>query len=647
MSNGLKVLNAYEDLANRYTGKDFRKIVCKTLGTIREVLKEHCGPFAKYALIIREGVGTTDSNEFTKDGASIVRNIEFANPVQKHVRNMVLTVGNAIERVVGDGTTTAMLMAVTFLETSLGHLYDDEHNQSLSFLPSDLITSFDEFSRDLKEQVAAFECNQQEFYDKFPNRPKNEVNAAIAKLQALVSSKGDLELANAIYDLFLYSHDTNLTFLRVRQETHETSTRFKVEKKPFDYALPMCILNSRSATKNYRMGTELYLEKADILIIGDGLHEMHPELDTLKKYLKEYPEEKPLLVIAPGSSLTLIQKTIEDNNARRVAKIYPINRNFYSSISHRDVEFEGFAAYAGKGMFATNTVNIDECLISDVKVHLRSTQLQLTNVLKDIEGKVTHPYYQNEDAPEFYKVFEEQLRNYLEETKNAYGLDNEAIERFELFSSIYSQLVSLANPTLVVGGDLHEVLANKSVVDDVIHATLSCLNDGFYVSSLTALYFAAHELCAHKYLLCTRNHQEIFKTWFADAFLKSVYDVISTVAMGEPHEMHGQAPSKYDFKDITTAVSLRRKYDYDSDSGHWYTAIIDAPSGNLMQVLTNIMEDPHCEVDAYPPMQPISFTSEYLRRVRDLIIRIMCTANVMIPNGVYDTRNGEKNGITD
>ena len=113
---GLVPMDNNIGMSNRLEKGDMEKMMIDTLSDLADVLKDHCGPYGKYAAITSP-VNPSAEPIFTKDGINIIRSIDYVSQVQQFIRHTLMYMGSRIESTAGDGTTSAMIiMAVAMRE---------------------------------------------------------------------------------------------------------------------------------------------------------------------------------------------------------------------------------------------------------------------------------------------------------------------------------------------------------------------------------------------------------------------------------------------------------------------------------------------------------------------------------------------------
>ena len=85
------VVNSNLGLTNVVNIEDSKPIICNTLKTCIEMLSAHCGPLARYAMLLN---GYTSGEQFepsvfTRDGIRILSAVEFVSPLERYVQDLL------------------------------------------------------------------------------------------------------------------------------------------------------------------------------------------------------------------------------------------------------------------------------------------------------------------------------------------------------------------------------------------------------------------------------------------------------------------------------------------------------------------------------------------------------------------------------
>ena len=101
-----------------------RETQMETLGIISDSLSKSFGPMGSTTAIVKniDKNGVNINIEYTKDGHSIVKAIQFLNPIERSVQDMLTELTRYIVKEVGDGTTSAIILCAKVFST----LYDKE-----------------------------------------------------------------------------------------------------------------------------------------------------------------------------------------------------------------------------------------------------------------------------------------------------------------------------------------------------------------------------------------------------------------------------------------------------------------------------------------------------------------------------------------
>lgn len=95
-----------------------RDIQRETLDVISKALCQSFGPKGSSTAFIKnvDANGVNITVDHTKDGHSIVKNIEFVNPIERSVKDMLTELTRYVVKEVGDGTTSAIILCKTMFD---------------------------------------------------------------------------------------------------------------------------------------------------------------------------------------------------------------------------------------------------------------------------------------------------------------------------------------------------------------------------------------------------------------------------------------------------------------------------------------------------------------------------------------------------
>lgn len=160
---------------NVVTERDFKKRVEEILEMVYDALKKTVGPYGSVTMIEKLG-----QYHMTKDGFTVIQNIHFNNRTDNAIMDLILTISHQMVMKVGDGSTTAILMAYKFLEevrksSILNSIRPKDLMKMMQWTIeelSDIIQSnskniTDENFVDVMQQIAAIATNDNDTYTKF------------------------------------------------------------------------------------------------------------------------------------------------------------------------------------------------------------------------------------------------------------------------------------------------------------------------------------------------------------------------------------------------------------------------------------------------------------------------------------------------
>ncbi len=165
---------------NILTGQDTNKVINRVLDPISDLLSNTLGPNGRSVLI----EGAMLDHFTTKDGHTVLSKLAFEGQLERAILNFLQKISSRINRKVGDGTTTSILVA--------GNLYSD----TLEAKEYDNLT---DFQIALKKVAKELEQSIKQFT--YKSKDKKEFLDLVQNV-AMVSSNYDEEIVDLIVDTY-------------------------------------------------------------------------------------------------------------------------------------------------------------------------------------------------------------------------------------------------------------------------------------------------------------------------------------------------------------------------------------------------------------------------------------------------------------
>lgn len=544
---------------NTVDNDEFYNLVRLTCEHIYKLLVDHCGPTAKDALIILDNPSNLKDRHyavFTKDGINIVKSIEFVSPIQKHIQNLIAYVGSRVESLSHDGTTTSMLLTTALLLrymedicTALKHDINIDRRAIQKKFTDRIKVLFDQLDQNyaitVDELAATFGLD----------RPT--AIRFVAHHQAMVSSKGDVELTTAILEVLETLPRELYSQFNISQTEIETDNRFLVTRDEFNFEIPVM---ANIDHMNHQMQTEYLAQECDLIVSEDDLVQGNRALtlvaDTIMAAraeafptkvksdienldLKNPPEfvelmsGKPVepgsyIILTPARSfghdgvwyyagpgvplsrperkkdIVIITKSLDSALVAKLAEINWYSQNkvvvFQVSTPHQYSSnctvLSALLAVAGRYSLQEHLADRTKpFLISDAKVHYRNRRLQVSNLyVKD--GSLYHPSFNNPDAFLPYTRMVQEIKTTLDDYNSGRTRVESAADQLRRsdYTSIYQRMICAEVRTIKIAGRTHDVLADREVFMDTFGAVLSSIEHGFVIDGYLKMNGIAREM---------------------------------------------------------------------------------------------------------------------------------------------------------
>lgn len=280
---------------NTISDKEFYSIVKETSNIIYDLLEEHCGPYASDTMIVINNPSSFKDSHytvFTKDGINIVNAIEFTAPIQKHIQMLFEYVGSRVEAISHDGTTTSMMLLSALLSAYMNKAIQSIKDNTLNRkqIQKEFLKDFTDIFDNFKENIVTIDDIVKDF-----NVTRQEALKFVAYNQSMVSSKGDVELTEAIVEFTSTLPVEIFGLYSISQSHFETEKRFTVTTDEYDFNLN-CI-SAVSGALNHNMRMEYFSDHCDLILCEDEIMRGHPGFNLLINYIEQNrPEAFPLIV---------------------------------------------------------------------------------------------------------------------------------------------------------------------------------------------------------------------------------------------------------------------------------------------------------------------------------------------------------------
>ena len=109
--NVAKTLSSASSLNNVVPKKTLKEVQSDVLGDLRNAIANSMGPAGSNTLILRGNTEQDLVTEYSKDGNKIIKHIKYQNPIEMSVKAEVENATRHIEKTVGDGTSTVVVMS--------------------------------------------------------------------------------------------------------------------------------------------------------------------------------------------------------------------------------------------------------------------------------------------------------------------------------------------------------------------------------------------------------------------------------------------------------------------------------------------------------------------------------------------------------
>ena len=665
MSEGTLILNAAKDIKNSVNEKDVEEITRTTLSQVLDTLLEISGPYAKNTFILgnafqqhklsnAKSVGNIEVKAFTKDGRNILAQLDYASPIQKYIKDDIVThIGRCIDDKCGDGTTTSMIFATSFVANLM------KYKEYFSRISSNALEEiYKKITDNILEKLEQFVIKVDE----------NIEPHLIAFLQAYTSSGGMKEVAYAVSSV-IKSTPKELWQYAITQNypkgESESDTLVKTVTEDCQYGCPVTLYNPEYIFQNLNGVYEN--SNVDVLIMPYGLIINDPLFNLLKNFIKD-ELDKPLVVIIPNHLSKNIEEllvTAQQNN--KDVLVFGYLRPLQNKSNHT-WSLNALNIKANKKIPAPEIMDdskLEDFIIKDVSIYTNGKYLKINNILPKEDNDNLHPVFKDQEKyyntnmylPILYQLLQQEL-----------ALPNKDMYIVNDLKKALSIITSIHNTIIEVNGTALDQQLISLILDDATKAAQHSLLSGMVFDGPYRLYQAIFS-SGVDYL----SNNEITGVFNLCTLL--LYKCLLQASVDMVQSVYGCYSKNMD----TTLVSNLDKYNL-SNKVHYYTAkpafnggvnlfnigdtiqtknlfnyesikteytlsdtITVENEENIFDLLKEKGIDEVLNIKPLPPCQPANLYKELFNRVRESGLRFALIGELIVPGTVYDPNINKEN----
>ena len=593
------VVNTNLGLTNVISINDSEKIILETLETCRNILFSHCGPHARYAMLLN-GYTAGEKFEpsvFTRDGIRLLSAVEFVSPIERYIQDLITYIGGRVDSFAKDGTTTSMLITAKFIQEVISERYEFDGVSTVD-VTRYINDYFVELNKDLNKYKFTVEKIAELVNHDYTETDLIKAASIVAYMQALSSSGGNIQLAECVREIFASSPKMAWDFISYQNNPKESDVPYSVYTPEYDIKFKASLATASSNIFNKALGNEYEYEDVRCIIDIDGLVPMAFNTIQTMQYINDYPIDKPLMIVVPSVDPSIVRDIDKLNHTR----VVPIALWQYMSdmrIRNSGLDFELQIANAICGCTPYKFREDVSANMSDAytfvakRVHFFGGYIHIYDTAPKLEDSCLHPYYVDKTkATKYYN----DLREAIEVQLSLH--DNNARSDTKMQGYLIETLNRLAcvhRPTLYVGGTVHDQVANADVVQDVLGAIMSSLKHGFFVNGIWSFFDIVRSI--------NDDYQkDVVHECLCNA-IRTVWDHL--------------------YKKVTDLYQL--------DKGSYWNSLNDRPS-NIEFFIKSM--DGYTKSNNYPILHPVGIYTELLKRMNELAIRFMLTDKIIVRGGV-------------
>lgn len=510
------------DVTNLVEGDRYRSRLVLSADRLSDILKQFCGPYATNAAIktrITSGVMTDMGKaqesvveRFTKDGISIAKSLIPEDVMMGFLSNLARHIGQTVDDRCHDGTTTSMLLFTRLVRHFSDMTFETPGERVL--MSKAIYPLLMHLENVVKQSTYTVDSLVKRFAGAYD---RSDVMFAMAFHQALLASKGDYKLADAIGRVISTIPVEIHSYYEMNQTPLEIDEPYAVETRDYEIGLTA---NMDRAFYTSRVDAMLDIENASLLMVPEGIVSNTPPADAVIAMmlndpgviaeLKKIPEgvsgktradrfisdprfmldtyqiqkedgqflwDGPLMVLGPRSASDDLFFEIRNIWNR----LYPEHRVIDAMYC---VNSDLGAIYQYAITVMGMRVPMDTCMHSGPEQAIvKGVHITYADGFMRISGlfpkgtDLLHPAYLDPTLFQPYTDNLASIQRKIAQSKVAHVKTYTNSDRMAMIS-LYRSMTCRKWYELRIGGTTYETVANRDVVQDAYGAAISAVTDG-------------------------------------------------------------------------------------------------------------------------------------------------------------------------
>lgn len=450
--------------------------VIETITELKALLERQCGAKSKFTILC-DPFQPMEEVIFTKDGYNTIKSVNYTDPVKKMTHRLICYIGERVSKIVGDGTTTAMLLSMNLIIQFLKQegIKELVHMKSYSQMRVIFKQLIELYETQLEEKKFTVEKLMGIIGE---GTTKEEAVKGIAYHQAMTASHGDEEVAQAIAEMFVRLPIETMDNIIFMRSGFETDWRIRLMVDEHQYSCQSDILSTTMLNQDLKSWFESYNCRVEVLN-NQLTRESHHYAIVHGNIVNAFETMTNYVFICTGACAQTrigLTKLIADLSANHES--HPAVGVFFIPMNDTFAN-DAFVMSLVAGIQFPSTTEINT-LPNWMKVTFKKGTLTLEGFYEGVSElhSALRPMYQDARFPQ-YNAMLRQLEANIAQCKSA---DNESMHithQVREYTRLKNLLLLDKRCYVMIGGSIHDNTALFDIVEDCVHAVRKSLTLGF------------------------------------------------------------------------------------------------------------------------------------------------------------------------
>lgn len=606
----------YDDIiadSNIINGKEYRELVCTISQVASDMVSKTLGPYGA-TTVIDEGTGFTYPS---KDGWTCLNKMQFTDPTYNTIYTMLKKISFNSVTTVGDGTTTAMVVANNFMQEIYNN-FIPMIEQKTGFRQADFIETMNYVYETIVDKLT-----------KNKNIKHIDIDGDYSDIYrvAYIATNGNHEFSKLIQEIYQKTNNPNIqiTMDKLPKTEYEIQNGYKFESRVLNYP---AYINNDSGSIDYKnhpcrivifdhnvnfqhhekiigaLNGIALRDKVEIIILAPYFDDIISSwIDSSVQRMIQNHQRPNIMLVQIPTVMDIHRKTLGDLSVLTNAQIFDepkvkaFNILLHNQTHKDDEKISDPMLSLEQYSFESPEEVIHRCLGKVHSILINKSEA----FLQDYESIV--------DKVRYNTIIQDAEEDYTSSKKKALKIIGGTLDKEFLFKQMRYIKLKGSTGMIRVGGlsDIQQ-RCDKDTLDDAILACRSAFENGYVRGMNLEILMILNNMKNH---ISDRIYESDIIDMLYNAFFNASLQVImnkypdnnekrrivlnNDIVISENNSISNMAFNLCNYEILSTAISDEHNYDYNlrnetmHQDGSWEVINSTATDIEILRAVVNVL----------------------------------------------------------